>query len=109
MCSFFVDNGTTIHDKLKEVSGQRTVPNVYIRGKHIGGADDTIKLHEEGKLMKLIVPPSENYTYDLIVVGGGSGGLACSKVESYNIALLRSRKFCLLGYKWNAKAFSTFS
>lgn len=79
-----LDNGTTIHDKLKEVSGQSTVPNVYIRGKHIGGADDTIKLHEEGKLMKLIVPPSENYTYDLIVVGGGSGGLACSK-EAANL------------------------
>lgn len=76
----FTDNGTTIHEKLKEVTGQKTVPNVFIRGKHIGGADDTIKLHEEGKLMNLIVPPSENYTYDLVVIGGGSGGLACSKV-----------------------------
>ena len=75
-----IDNGTTIHEKLKEMTGQRTVPNVFIRGKHIGGADDTIKLHDEGKLMDLIVPPSENYTYDLIVLGGGSGGLACSKV-----------------------------
>lgn len=76
----FTDNGTTIHEKLKEVTGQKTVPNVFIRGKHIGGADDTIKLHEEGKLMNLIVTPSENYTYDLVVIGGGSGGLACSKV-----------------------------
>lgn len=76
----FTDNGTTIHEKLKEVTGQKTVPNVFIHGKHIGGADDTIKLHEEGKLMNLIVPPSENYTYDLVVIGGGSGGLACSKV-----------------------------
>lgn len=76
----FTDNGTTIHEKLKEVTGQKTVPNVFIRGKHIGGADYTVKLHEEGKLMNLIVPPSENYTYDLVVIGGGSGGLACSKV-----------------------------
>ena len=74
------DNGPTIQDKLKELTGQKTVPNVFIRGKHIGGASDTIKLHTDGKLMELIVPPSENYTYDLIVVGGGSGGLACSKV-----------------------------
>ncbi|KAM7432941.1 thioredoxin-disulfide reductase [Porites harrisoni] len=74
-----LDNGTTIHEKLKEMTGQRTVPNVFIRGNHIGGADDTMKLHEEGKLMNLITPPSENYTYDLIVIGGGSGGLACSK------------------------------
>ncbi|XP_068714521.1 thioredoxin reductase 1, cytoplasmic-like isoform X3 [Montipora foliosa] len=48
-------------------------------GNHIGGADATMKLHQEGKLMNLIVPPTEEYTYDLIVVGGGSGGLACSK------------------------------
>lgn len=61
---------------------QRTVPNVFIRGKHIGGADATMKLHTDGKLMELIMPPSENYTYDLIVIGGGSGGLACSKVLS---------------------------
>ncbi|XP_073228349.1 thioredoxin reductase 1, cytoplasmic-like isoform X2 [Porites lutea] len=74
-----LDNGTTIHEKLKEMTGQRTVPNVFIRGNHIGGADDTTKLHEEGKLMNLITPPSENYTYDMIVIGGGSGGLACSK------------------------------
>lgn len=80
----FTDNGTTIHEKLKEVTGQKTVPNVFIRGKHIGGAVDTIKLHEEGKLMNLIVPPSENYTYDLVVIGGGSGGLACSKVMSWS-------------------------
>ncbi|CAH3022016.1 unnamed protein product, partial [Porites evermanni] len=74
-----LDNGTTIQEKLKEMTGQRTVPNVFIRGNHIGGADDTMKLHEEGKLKNLITPPSENYTYDLIVIGGGSGGLACSK------------------------------
>lgn len=61
---------------------QRTVPNVFIHGKHIGGADATMKLHTDGKLMELIMPPSENYTYDLIVIGGGSGGLACSKVLS---------------------------
>ena len=78
---FFPDNGTTIQEKLKELSGQRTVPNVFIRGKHVGGFDDVTKLQADGKLMELIVPPpSENYTYDLIVIGGGSGGLACSKV-----------------------------
>ena len=79
------DNGTTIQEKLKEMTGQRTVPNVFIRGNHIGGADDTTKLHEEGKLMNLITPPSENYTYDMIVIGGGSGGLACSKVLLHTV------------------------
>ncbi|KAJ7353844.1 thioredoxin reductase [Desmophyllum pertusum] len=88
-----LDNGPTIQDKLKELTGQKTVPNVFIRGKHIGGASDTIKLHTDGKLMELIVPPSENYTYDLIVVGGGSGGLACSK-EAANLG----RKVAVLDF-----------
>ena len=26
----------------------------------------------------------ENYEYDLIVIGGGSGGLACAKVKKLN-------------------------
>lgn len=89
-----LDNGTTIHEKLKEVSGQRTVPNVFIRGKHVGGFDDVTKLQADGKLMELIVPPpSENYTYDLIVIGGGSGGLACSK-EAANLG----RKVAVLDF-----------
>ena len=80
---FFSDKiGSTIQDKLKEMTRQRTVPNVFIHGKHNGGADDTMKLHTDGELMGLIMLPSENYTYDLIVIGGGSGGLACSKVLS---------------------------
>lgn len=38
---------------LSEFSGQKTVPNVYIGGQHIGGCDDTLKLQEEGKLLPL--------------------------------------------------------
>ena len=28
-------------------TGQRTVPNIFINGEHIGGASDTKKLHAE--------------------------------------------------------------
>ena len=59
------------------------MPNVYINGKHIGGADDTIKLHKEEKLLKMLVQ-SENYEYDVVVIGGGSGGLAFAKVGITN-------------------------
>uniref|UniRef100_A0A8C7C6G1 Thioredoxin reductase 3 n=1 Tax=Oncorhynchus kisutch TaxID=8019 RepID=A0A8C7C6G1_ONCKI len=49
---------------------QKTVPNVFVNKTHIGGY---------GILQKLLCGESEVYEYDLIVIGGGSGGLACSK------------------------------
>lgn len=35
------DNGDEIHDFLIDDTGLRTVPNVFIKGKHIGGWDGT--------------------------------------------------------------------
>lgn len=37
-------------DALVELTGQRTVPNVFIGGQHVGGCDDAMQLHSEGKL-----------------------------------------------------------
>ncbi|KAI9368183.1 thioredoxin-like protein [Aspergillus egyptiacus] len=34
------DDGSAIQDALQEISGQRTVPNIYIKQKHIGGNSD---------------------------------------------------------------------
>ncbi|KAL4787679.1 thioredoxin-like protein [Aspergillus varians] len=34
------DDGSAIQDALQEISGQRTVPNIYISKKHIGGNSD---------------------------------------------------------------------
>jgi len=47
-------DGTLIQEALKKKSKQSTVPNIYINGKHIGGCDDTIKLHSQGKLVPLL-------------------------------------------------------
>jgi len=43
-----------VQDALYEMTGQRTVPNVFIGGKHIGGCDDTVALHRSGGLLQLL-------------------------------------------------------
>jgi len=72
-------DGAAVQAALAEKSGQRTVPNVYINGKHVGGCDDTLKLHTENKLLAMVQEETHNYDYDIMVIGGGSGGLAASK------------------------------
>ena len=39
---------------LKEMTGQGSVPNVFINGKHVGGNDDTYALHETGQLVSSV-------------------------------------------------------
>jgi glutaredoxin len=78
-----MDDGSSIRDYLYEKTGQRTFPNVYVNGKHLGGSDSTILAHEQGRLGALLSEEAKEdtteYDYDMIVIGGGSGGLACSK------------------------------
>jgi len=74
-----MDNGADIQNSLHESSGQRTVPNTFIRGTHLGGCDVTLKTHAEGRLLPLVNGEEESYEYDLVVIGGGSGGLAAAK------------------------------
>ncbi|BAT84684.1 hypothetical protein LR48_Vigan03g166000 [Vigna angularis] len=47
-------DGADIQAALLEWTGQRTVPNVFIGGKHIGGCDNTTDLHNQGKLVPLL-------------------------------------------------------
>lgn len=47
-------DGDDIQAALLEISGQKTVPNVYISGKHIGGNSDVQQSKKEGKLEPLL-------------------------------------------------------
>lgn len=48
------EDGWNIQDSLNEIVGRRTVPQVFINGKHIGGSDDTVEAYESGELAKLL-------------------------------------------------------
>ncbi|KAK9067311.1 hypothetical protein SSX86_014637 [Deinandra increscens subsp. villosa] len=47
-------NGSAMQSALYEWTGQRTVPSVFIGGKHIGGCDSTLAMHKAGKLVPLL-------------------------------------------------------
>eukprot|EP01059_Diplonema_ambulator_P034017 TRINITY_DN742_c1_g1_i1.p3 TRINITY_DN742_c1_g1~~TRINITY_DN742_c1_g1_i1.p3 ORF type:complete len:107 (+),score=47.96 TRINITY_DN742_c1_g1_i1:508-828(+) len=49
-----ISGGDAIHAQLKKISGQSSVPNVFIGDKHVGGCDDTHALHRSGKLEALV-------------------------------------------------------
>ena len=47
-------DGPAMQEELRVLTGQRTVPNVFINGVHLGGADDTHRAHQNGELAKLL-------------------------------------------------------
>mmetsp|Transcript_21474 Transcript_21474/g.31146 ORF Transcript_21474/g.31146 Transcript_21474/m.31146 type:complete len:132 (-) Transcript_21474:167-562(-) len=49
-----MENGDEIQKTLADFTGQRTVPNVFICGKHLGGNDDTHRAKDSGELEKLL-------------------------------------------------------
>ena len=48
------DDGQSVQDALLEISGQKTVPNVFVKGTHIGGNDDTQLAAKMGKIKKML-------------------------------------------------------
>ncbi|KAF9428189.1 thioredoxin reductase [Entomortierella beljakovae] len=48
------DNGPEVQDYLLKKSGQRTVPNIFVNTKHLGGNTDLIAAREDGRLEKML-------------------------------------------------------
>ncbi|EYF06317.1 glutaredoxin 3 [Chondromyces apiculatus] len=56
-----VESREELRDWLRKASGQRTVPQVFINGKSVGGYSDIAALEKEGKLDGLLsqAPPAD--------------------------------------------------
>lgn len=48
------ERGQDIQNHLFTLTGQRTVPNIFISSNHIGGNDDLMELHGDDKLVPLL-------------------------------------------------------
>ncbi|CAN0839093.1 GRXC4 [Linum grandiflorum] len=59
------EDGQDIQGALGQLVGKRTVPQVFINGKHIGGSDDTVEAYENGELATLLGIDVEDEKEDL--------------------------------------------
>eukprot|EP00755_Sulcionema_specki_P038860 Sspe_Gene.111700::Locus_93829_Transcript_1_1_Confidence_1.000_Length_656::g.111700::m.111700/K22182/TXNRD; thioredoxin reductase (NADPH) len=75
--------------KLKDP--HKSSPFVTVDGKYLGSADATTKFIKEWQLLyesheedcvDTVEPEEHSYDYDLLVLGGGSGGLAAAKAAA---------------------------
>lgn len=49
-----IDSNDTLRDEMIEKSQRRTVPQIFINEKHIGGCDDLYALEATGELDKIL-------------------------------------------------------
>ncbi|MCD6662723.1 MAG: glutaredoxin 3 [Comamonas sp.] len=49
-----VDGEPAQRQQMMEITGRRTVPQIFIGGQHVGGCDDLLALDARGGLMPLL-------------------------------------------------------
>ncbi|QDZ24241.1 glutaredoxin [Chloropicon primus] len=49
-----IEEGPDVQEALQELTGVRTVPQVFVKGEFIGGCDDTKEALARGDLQKLV-------------------------------------------------------
>jgi len=51
-----VDEDPAMFDHMMEITGRRTIPQIFIDDQHVGGFDDLSALNQSGKLDSLLNP-----------------------------------------------------
>merc|ERR1719440_594 len=72
------EDGGELQAALLEMTQQRTVPNVFVGGQHVGGNDDTQQAARSGKLAALLKAPplAEGPVGRVVPTGAGSSATA---------------------------------
>jgi len=72
------EDGAEMQAALLDMTQQRTVPNVFVAGQHVGGNDDTQQAARSGKLATLLKGPpvAEAFTGCVVPTGRGTGASA---------------------------------
>jgi glutaredoxin 3 len=55
---FLISKDPELRAKMESLSGRRTVPQIFINDKPIGGFDELYSLEQQGKLDDLLAPES---------------------------------------------------
>ncbi|KAI9022681.1 thioredoxin reductase 1 [Hyaloraphidium curvatum] len=99
------DKMDAIQDHLKSMTGIRSVPQVFVHGAFFGDSGQTAAKFTSGELEAKLKQGKETheYEFDLAVIGGGSGGLACAREAAKlgkKVALLDHVRPSPHGTKW---------
>ncbi len=53
-----VDLHPAERETMMQITGRRTVPQIFIGGQHVGGCDDLVALDQRGGLVPMLTAPS---------------------------------------------------
>ncbi len=89
-----LENGKDIQDYLASKTGQKTVPNIFLKGQHIGGFDNLSKLNSENRLAPLLSSSEVSASSDLRPKSNETIEQFCNNLIRENKVMIFSKENC---------------